>query len=31
MYADNAANNVKKFCKPDTVTMTNNCCPTKGW
>jgi len=23
-------NNVKKICKPDTVTMTNNCCPTKG-
>ena len=22
--------NVKKVCKPDTVTMTNNCCPTKG-
>jgi RNA-directed DNA polymerase len=23
-------NNVKILCKTDTVTMTNNCCPTKG-
>ncbi len=23
-------NNVKKICKLDTVTMTNNCCPIKG-
>jgi len=23
-------NNVKKICKPDTVTMTNNCCRLKG-
>jgi hypothetical protein len=20
----------KKICKPETVTMTNNCCPSKG-
>lgn len=23
-------NNVNKICKPNTMTMTNNCCPIKG-
>jgi RNA-directed DNA polymerase len=28
--ANNVWDKVKNICKPETVTMTNNCCPNKG-
>jgi len=28
--AKNVFDEVKNICKPETMTMTNNCCPNKG-